>query len=399
MTDGPDRREPDATSRDQTDLDGADGATVRAALETGDPLPGTSGFAGALEDALVRDVLGRRPVYYDAADGDGDGDTTSAGGVPDDQPWAFCPADLQDPTLLPAGSRLADGTVERVWTLPDAAPAARPRALVSRLRETLEGVVSGLDPDGHAVAFSGGVDSGIVAALAGDTGETAGEQPPLYVASFPDGRDLAAAREAAAAMGRDLHEVTLTLDALEDAVPRLVRATGRTDPMDLAIAAPLHLVAERVAADGFDRLALGQGADELFGGYEKVARADERVTADTVRGARDEVLGSLARQLPRDVCAVRAAGVEPVTPLLHDDVVRLARQLPTGLLVDDRGTRKVALRLAARAWLPHDVAFREKTAIQYGSQVSRELDRLARRAGFKRRMDDHVERYVRSRVR
>ena len=34
-------------------LTGADGATVRAALDSGDPLPGTGGFAGELDGALV----------------------------------------------------------------------------------------------------------------------------------------------------------------------------------------------------------------------------------------------------------------------------------------------------------------------------------------------------------
>ncbi|MFC6730910.1 asparagine synthetase B, partial [Natronoarchaeum mannanilyticum] len=66
--------------------------------------------------------------------------------------------------------------------------------------------------------------------------------------------------------------------------------------------------------------------------------------------------------------------------------------------VDDRGERKRALRLAAREFVPDRVAFREKKAVQYGSLAARELDRLAREAGFKRRMDDHVTEYVRSRI-
>ncbi len=63
--------------------------------------------------------------------------------------------------------------------------------------------------------------------------------------------------------------------------------------MDVQIALPLYLVAERVAADGFDALAVGQGADELFGGYEKVVRLDHRVDAATTRGAVREQIRSL----------------------------------------------------------------------------------------------------------
>jgi asparagine synthase (glutamine-hydrolysing) len=222
---------------------------------------------------------------------------------------------------------------------------------------------------------------------------------PLYVVGFPESHDLAAAREGAAAMGRDLRVVELTHDRLREAVPPVVAATGRTNAMAVSIALPLFLAAERAATDGHDRLAVGQGADELFGGYAKVAKApeDSRVEADTVRGATREVVRSLPDQLARDVPALRAAGVEPVAPLLRDAVVGPALELPERGLVDgDR--RKVALRRAARSFVPASVAEREKKALQYGSDVARELDRLARRAGFKRRMDDHVSQYVRSLV-
>ena len=109
------------------------------------------------------------------------------------------------------------------------------------------------------------------------------------------------------------------------------------------------------------------------------------------------MIGSLSEQLPRDVLALRAAGVEPVAPLLDDRVVAAALCLPESLLVDgDR--RKVALRAAAAEWLPTDLADRDKKAVQYGSLIARELDRLARQSGYKRRMDDHVTKYVESLV-
>jgi len=181
-------------------LTGADAATVRRALERGQALPGTAGFAGALDGRLVRDVLGREPLFSEADD---------------PGTWSHDPHDLSQPRRLPAGHvRGGAGTAER-WTLPDPEPVA------------------------------------------------------------------------------------------------------------------------------------------------------------------DE-----------------AAGVEPVTPLLHDRVIRAALDLPGEFLVAPRGDRKWALRLAARDLLPDRLAFREKKAVQYGSRVARELDRLARQVGFKRRMDDHVTRFV-----
>jgi len=359
-----------------TQLQGATPETVRRALADREPLPGTGGFAGALDDALVRDVLGRYPLFS-AAD--------------DHTDWATDPTALADPTPVPAGQvRTADGD-ERVWTLPDPDPLEDRRAAVASVRGAVETRVDAVATDGLAIAFSGGIDSSILAARL---------DAPLYVAGFPESHDVAAARSAADQLGREVRVVELDHETVEAAVPAVAGAIGRTNAMAVSIALPLFLVARRAAADGHDRLAVGQGADELFGGYAKVAKAptDPRVEADTVRGARRETVLTLPDQLERDVLALRAAGVDPVAPLLHDDVVRAALALPGDLLVTERGERKWALRLAARSWLPDRLAFREKKAVQYGSLVARELDRLARQHGFKRRMDDHVTQYVDSLV-
>jgi len=325
-------------------------------------------------------VLGRKPLFAEADD-----PTT----------WSHDPTDLDDPDPVPAGHvrQRRDGSVvdERVWSLLTPDPVTDRDSAVTQVRDAIDAALADTDEDSLAVAFSGGVDSAILAAAL---------DAPLYVAGFSDSHDVESARSAARALGRDLRVVELDHDALEAAVPDVVAATGRTNAMAVQIALPLVLVARQAAADGYDHLALGQGADELFGGYAKVAKApdDPRVEADTVRGAREEMLGTLPDQLERDVLALRGAGVEPVTPLLDDRVVRAALRLPGDLLVTDRGERKWALRLAARDSLPDPVAFREKKAVQYGSLVARELDRLARQDGFKRRMDDHVTQYVESLV-
>ncbi|AFK18765.1 asparagine synthetase B [Haloferax mediterranei ATCC 33500] len=358
---------------------GADSSLARRALDGRDPLPGTAGFAGQVDSRLVRDVLGRQPLFSERDD---------------PETWSFDHRDLSDPVAVPPGHARhmtgeSAGRDESVWELPDPPVATDREDALARVRNAVSESVRSVDDDGLAVAFSGGVDSAVVAAGVPDA--------PCYVAGFEGSHDIAAARDAADAMGRDLRVVELSHDALERAVPEIVDALGRTNPMDVQIVLPLYLLAEQVAADGYDRLAVGQGADELFGGYAKVAKApdDPRVEAETVRGAARELIHTLPDQLERDVLVLRAAGVEPVAPLLHDRVVDAALPLPGELLVDgDR--RKVALREAAKDSIPESVAEANKKAVQYGTYASRELDRLARQAGFKRRIDNHVEKYVRS---
>ncbi|TKX74003.1 asparagine synthetase B [Halorubrum sp. GN11_10-6_MGM] len=399
-----------------SDLRGAPADRVRTALRDGDPLPGGRGFAGLLADplsrgsggrdppdregsVLVRDVLGRQPLFVEAEalDAETGADPTAPAA------WSFDRTDLDEPESVPAGTVVGAGGDDRVWELPDPGPTADREAALAAVDDAVGAALDDLavsapaanadgrdatgDDGGLAVAFSGGVDSGLVAAAVLNA--------PCYVAGFEGSHDVAAAREAATAMGRELRVVEITHDDLRRAVRAVAAATGRRNPMDVAIAVPLFLTAEAAAADGFDRLAVGQGADELFGGYSKVVdpAEDPRVEADTVRGARTETVRTLPDQLERDVLALRAAGVEPATPLLDDRVVAAALALPDDLLVDG-DERKVALRRTAAGRVPESVAAADKKAVQYGTYVSRELDRLARRAGYKRRMDDHVGKYV-----
>lgn len=351
-------------------ITGADPEVVRRALETGNPLPGTTGFAGELDGQLLRDVLGRIPLFFDGEE------------------WSHSPTNLAEPTRLPAGYIRDDGKLSRRFSLPDPEPVETSEG-IETVRETVTTAIDSVDPTDHAIAFSGGLDSALLAARL---------DAPLYTVGFPGSHDIEAARTAAALLDRKLTVVTLDRDRLERALPDVVAAIGRTNAMDIQIALGLYILAERVSADGYERLVLGQGADELFGGYAKVARApeDPRVEAETVRGARQEMIETLPDQLERDVLALWDAGVEPVVPLLSDVVVRAALALPGEALVNTRGERKWALRLAARPFLPDRIAFREKKAVQYGSLVARELDRLARENGFKRRQNDHITAFIES---
>lgn len=401
---------------------GTDIAVVREAVAMGDPLPGGWGFAGELDGLLVRDVLGRVPLFLEGADAPEaagpktdarDTDVAEARDLDTGErrrDWAFRPSDLDEPVPVPAGTAtdraalvgrtdgadrddgepvVADGfAFDRRWHLPDPAPERDHEAATAALDGAIRTAVDAVDRGDRevAVAFSGGVDSALVAELL---------DAPLYVVGFPDSHDVAAARSAAEAMGREVTVVELDPADLARAAPAVARAIGRTNAMDVGIALPLYLVGERVAADGFDALAVGQGADELFGGYEKVVHLDHRVDADTTRGAVRETIATLPSQLARDALAIDAAGLDPVVPFLHDAVVDAALRLPDDLLADE-AVRKRALRRVARRYLPASVAERDKKAVQYGSLVARELDRLARQNGFKRRIGDHVTKYVAS---
>lgn len=145
--------------------------------------------------------------------------------------------------------------------------------ILAAIRESLEeAVVMTLRADVPvAVALSGGIDSGAIAALAQKH-----SPEPLHAFSvgYPgrppyDERDQA--RELAERLGMIFHEVEIPVDDFVDFFPSLVRI------MDEPIADPAafgHFAVPRAAHEmGIKVLLTGIGGDELFWGYEWVRQA------------------------------------------------------------------------------------------------------------------------------
>jgi asparagine synthase (glutamine-hydrolysing) len=255
------------------------------------------------------------------------------------------------------------GTLER-----DGAPVLRIRPAVPDLPlgDAVERAVS-LRSDEGVVALSGGVDSALVAALAGR---------PCVAVGMAGSHDLERARRAAELLGLDLAEVEIPPDRVEEALRAVLPVIPDPNPVDAAIGATLFFAAEWAAAHGHERILAGQGADELFGGYAR------HVEAGATAGQLALDFASLPVQAARDQAVAGLFGCTFSLPYLDCAVVRAARALPPASLVSD-GLGKQPLRAVAAARIPAEIAAYPKKAMQYGSGIWREVRRLSRHNGYK----------------
>jgi len=114
-----------------------------------------------------------------------------------------------------------------------------------------------------AVMCSGGLDSGLVTALAREL------KPDIvaYVADVEGVKEPEGPRAAllCGALGVELRPVRVDIEAFYRLWPAAVYANDRPNYFPQNVAA--MAVAEAVRADGFKALLIGDGADEIFGGY------------------------------------------------------------------------------------------------------------------------------------
>lgn len=229
--------------------------------------------------------------------------------------------------------------------------------------------------DEGVVALSGGVDSTLVARLAGRE---------CVAVGLEGSHDLKQARAAARVLGLSCTYVTITEDEIARALPAVVRTIPKKDPVNTGIALTQYFIARWAGEHGHRRIITGQGADELFGGYTRyleTATLEEDLARD---------FAGLEDQARRDQAIAALHGTYLSMPYLDVRVVRAGRKIPAAEKVQG-GRRKVPLRKVAERYIPQDLAWYEKKAMQYGSGIWGSLRKLARKNGYKTSMQDYID--------
>jgi asparagine synthase (glutamine-hydrolysing) len=236
-----------------------------------------------------------------------------------------------------------------------------------------------LRSDEGVMALSGGVDSTLVARLAGRE---------CMAVGLKGSHDLSQARHAADILGLECTPVEIQPGEIESALPVVLGSIPKKDPVNTGIALTQYFITRWAGEQGYRRILTGQGADELFGGYSRYLETDSLET-DLARD-----FAGLEQQAERDQAIAALHGTYLSMPYLDTRVVRAAGMIPACDKVCG-AQRKVPLRIIAERYIPKELAWYEKKAMQYGSGVAKELRRLARRNGYKTSVQgylDHISR-------
>ena len=321
---------------------------------------------------LDRDSIGPRPLFY----GVNDARSLCAFASERKALWAVgikCPKRV-DPSLVVTISGLQDIEMKikknselshKNLTFDDASK------LVNGLRNLLEYVLQDLDHKRMMVAFSGGVDSAVLCKLMSNRANL-----HCYTVGLPGSHDLLYAQHAARLMNLDLQIIELNEYDLEMCIPVVMEAVESCRPLDIAISLPLYVLAKQARVAGYSSVLTGQGADELFAGYSKYANL-HLASNDTLNDVLKNDIRNIARDnLERDNLATAAHSLDVVLPYLDPRVVVFGLALDTTWKLHN-GINKYILRKVADQVMPHELAYGQKKAIQYGTGVSSMLQRLA----------------------
>src|SRR5215471_845652 len=145
------------------------------------------------------------------------------------------------------------------------APAKSPRQATEELLDIYQRAVRRqlISDVPVGLLLSGGIDSGLLLALMNRNGDGWPTYTVGYGSGFADD-ELADAQETARMLGSKHTPVTITRSTFEETLPKIVGALE--EPIAASSIVPMYFVCQRARQDVKVAL-VGQGPDELFGGY------------------------------------------------------------------------------------------------------------------------------------
>jgi len=263
-----------------------------------------------------------------------------------------------------------------------------PHTAINRYQETLyaavERMLEGLNK--AAILLSGGVDSCLLAKILMDKASKLDVALTGYTVGLEGSSDLKFAEEFAKQIGLPVKEKTVTIDDLDKALPKVIGAVEERDYVQIETSLIPYIALEMVAQDSTKVVFLGQGPDELWGGYPwyprllkewGYAKLHEVMWEDLIRGDTET--------LARENKVARMFDVEVRYPYLDIDVIKTAMSVAPQLkILSDKDAlgKRIHRALARKLGVSESVAERKKTAAQHGSGIHQALHKLANKHDF-----------------
>jgi asparagine synthase (glutamine-hydrolysing) len=256
----------------------------------------------------------------------------------------------------------------------------------ARLRQLVEGAVQRAPAE--SLLLSGGLDTSVLAPIAAAHGCSTAVTV-LVGAKAPD---RAPAKRIARELGWEHCIVDTTLDELLDGLDTVVRALETFDPMEVRNSLVIARALEECRSRGLGTAMVGDGADELFGGYDYMIRMPE--------GEFEAYSRRLARTMRFSAGSLgKAIGVRVSSPYLDPDIIAFAAGLPRTSKVGVHDGHTLGKWILREAFPEAVSRWRRKDPIEVGSGSARLPEWFARRTavdefGFEQkrlRQQDRVE--------
>ncbi len=227
----------------------------------------------------------------------------------------------------------------------------------------------------NIVLFSGGVDSSTIALVL----KQRNANVSLYTLAVEgmQNKDLEHAKKVAEFLNIPLNVVTVSVKDVENAIPELIRVIHTRNPVKVEVGLVSYLILKRLNFKG--DVWTGLGSEEIFAGY---TRHVPNPFIESFNG----YYNIYHRDVDRDYSIVKHFQLNPKLPFLDPSLVKFSLGISGSLKIKDE-VKKYIFRLVAQDLGLGEFAFRKKLAAQYGSSISKAMEKITKAHGFRYKRD------------
>ena len=225
--------------------------------------------------------------------------------------------------------------------------------------------------------FSGGVDSTFLAKCLQDLGQDFICYTAVLDTEGQPPQDLIWAQKAAAKLNLKLRIKKIKLEDLPGYLKEVITLIEDSNVVKVGVGLTFYLACELAKEDGCKVIFSGLGSEEIFAGYER-HKNSPNINPECLSG----LLKIYERDLYRDDVITMENNLELRLPFLDLKLVNFALKIPGEFKIKSSETKLILRDIALADGIDPKIAFRKKTAAQYGSKIDNALSKLAKLNGF-----------------
>jgi len=213
--------------------------------------------------------------------------------------------------------------------------------------------------DANWIAFSGGLDSSILAQIKKESDLNA----VTIIAKDSLASDLQYSQIVAKHIGIPLELKYVNIDEMLSAVENTIKILKNFNDIEIRNSIVSYLYLNALKEKSVTKVITGDGADEIFAGYNFLVKKDHSELKDELKRMKD-IMHFTSQKIANEL------GISIQMPFVDENIIRSVETLPDSLLINQKDGIKFGkwiLRKAFENDLPSSVIWREKTPMQDGS--------------------------------
>jgi len=240
--------------------------------------------------------------------------------------------------------------------------------LTLRLYSTVEASLKNTDQ--VVIAFSGGVDSSILAKICKDLGK----KVYLVTIGFPNSHDLLFSKSVSKLLGLSSTHIAYELvhDEINSSFREVKSALTCNNLSHIENCVAFYQISKIINKNDLGNSFLtANGFDELFCGYDRY-RSYYSQGEDFLLSYMEEKLVNEAHMMKEISMVIARLDIKSIQPFLTELFIRFAKEIPLEYKIkgsNDMLRKHVIREIALNIGVPQESAYHPKKAIQYGSNI------------------------------